>query len=107
MSTAISNASQITVLARWQLADSAQSDVLCALGKLRLASLGEPGCLGYEVYQSMDTPQHSVLLLERYLDQAALDAHRQSAHYQELVVGRILPLLTARRVEFLRESDPA
>jgi len=47
----------------------------------------------------------SILLVERYRDQAALDAHKQSAHYQELVVGRALPLLTDRRVELLQPRD--
>ncbi|GGC70300.1 putative quinol monooxygenase [Undibacterium terreum] len=103
----MSAATQITVVARWQLADNALSEVLSALGKLRLASLEEPGCLGYEVYQSMEAQHHSLLLLERYRDNAALDAHRQSAHYQTLVVGRILPLLKDRRVEFLQARDPA
>jgi quinol monooxygenase YgiN len=80
--------------------------VLSILAELRPKSLAEPGCLGYEVYQGVDAPE-SLLLLERYRDEAALDAHRQSEHYQALVVKRVLPLLAERRVEFLRGLDPA
>jgi quinol monooxygenase YgiN len=96
---------QITVVARWQPTTGFLGDVLSILAELRPKSLAEPGCLGYEVYQGVDAPE-SLLLLERYRDEAALDAHRQSEHYQALVVGRVLPLLADRRVEFLRGPDP-
>lgn len=96
----------ITVVARWQPADGALEQVLAIVAELRPQSLAEPGCLGYEVYQGVEAPG-SVLLVERYRDDAALDAHRQSAHYQSLVVQRVLPLLVDRRVEFLQPRDPA
>jgi quinol monooxygenase YgiN len=96
----------ITVVARWQVADDALDEVLALVAELRPQSLAEPGCLGYEVYRSVDTPA-SLLLVERYRDQAALEAHRQSAHYQALVVRRILPLLAARQVELLQARDSA
>jgi quinol monooxygenase YgiN len=99
-------AAAITVVARWQPASGAHGDVLALIAELRPKSLAEPGCLAYEVYQSVDVPR-SILLVERYRDQTALDAHKQSAHYQELVVGRVLPLLTDRRVELLQPREVA
>ena len=45
------------------------------------------------------------VLIERYRDDAALDAHVNSPHYQEIVVGRVRPLLTDRRVEVLRPRE--
>ena len=96
----------ITVAARWQVAENALGEVLAIVAELRPQSLAEPGCLGYEVYQGVDAPG-SLLLMERYRDAAALEAHRQSAHYQALVVGRVLPLLAGRQVEFLQERSPA
>ena len=68
--------------------------------ELRFGSLAEPGCLGYEVFRHVDDPG-ALLLLERYRDSAALEAHRHSGHYRELVVDRILPLLESRHVELL------
>ncbi|KQV78653.1 hypothetical protein ASD15_21515 [Massilia sp. Root351] len=62
----------------------------------------EPGCLGYEVYRGVEAPG-SLLLIERYRDEAALEAHKQSGHYHALVVGPVLPLLEARRVEIFRQ----
>lgn len=91
----------ITVIARWQPANGFHDKLLGLLDELRPKSLAEPGCLGYEVYQSIDAPR-SLLLVEQYRDEAALEAHKQSEHYRELVVGRALPLLAERRVEILQ-----
>jgi quinol monooxygenase YgiN len=52
----------------------------------------------------MDEPT-SLLLIERYRDSAALEAHLTSPHYQQLVVEGIRPLLTTRRVELLRPQE--
>lgn len=70
----------------------------------RHSALAEPGCVGYEIFQSVDGPTQLVLV-ERYVDRAALDAHTRSAHYQELVAERIRPLLTDRQVHFLEAVD--
>jgi quinol monooxygenase YgiN len=53
------------------------------------------------VFRNTDDPG-LVLLLERYRDGAAIEAHRNSLHYQELVVRRIIPMLSSREVELLR-----
>jgi quinol monooxygenase YgiN len=87
----------IVVVARWETTDDALSEVLVHIAALRPRSLAEPGCLGYEVLQSIDQP-NSLILIETYRDFAALDAHRDSVHYRELVIGRILPLLSDRAV---------
>ncbi|MET0349053.1 MAG: putative quinol monooxygenase [Rhizobacter sp.] len=94
----------IVVVARWQVSDGSVRDVLAHVAELREASLAEPGCLGYEVYQALGVPGQ-LLLREQYRDDAALEAHRKSPHYQALVVGRILPLLAGRQVELLRARD--
>lgn len=95
------SAGVITVVARWQPADGNLGEVLAILAEVRPQTLAEPGCLGYEIYRGVDAP-HSLLLLEHYRDEAALEAHRQSAHYQSLVIGRAVPLLAARQVELLQ-----
>jgi quinol monooxygenase YgiN len=38
------------------------------------------------------------LLVERYADRAALDAHRASVHFRSLALERIVPLLADREV---------
>ncbi|MBP0589495.1 antibiotic biosynthesis monooxygenase [Paraburkholderia sp. LEh10] len=92
---------QIVVVARWRVAQERVADVLQLVGVLREKSLTEPGCLGYEAFRSTDDPS-VILLIERYRDSAAIDEHRNSPHYQQLVVDRIIPMLSARQVELLR-----
>ena len=99
------SAGVITIAARWQPVEGKLGEVLAIVAEMRPKSLAEPGCLGYEVYRGVDQP-HTLLLLEHYSDAAALEAHRQSAHYQTLVVGRALPLLAARQVEVLQAAPP-
>jgi len=95
---------EIVSIARWQTRKQTLGDVLRLTTELRSKSLTEAGCLGYEVFQHADDPG-ALLLLERYRDGAALEAHRRSEHYRELVVDRILPLLESRHVELLRPRD--
>ena len=80
---------------------TAVAEVLKLVATVRQQSLAEPGCLGYEVFRGADDAA-AILLLERYRDRGAIDAHRESAHYRELLVERILPLLAGRQVELLR-----
>ena len=91
---------QIVTMARWRTRKDAHGEVLRFTTELRLRSLAEPGCLGYEVFTHLDDPGE-LLLIERYRDDAALQAHRLSSHYREMVVDRILPLLEGRQVELL------
>ena len=91
---------QIVTIGRWQTRKETLDDVLRLTAELRMKSLAEPGCLGYEVFHRVDDPG-SLLLLERYRDSASLESHRLSGHYRELVVDRILPLLESRHVELL------
>lgn len=42
----------------------------------------EPGCWVYDLYRSAEGPA-TFHLFERYADRAALDAHRQTAHYRD------------------------
>ena len=99
----MSAAGPIVVVARWRMPTEVVPQVLALAAQMREHSLAEPGCQGYEAFQSVSTPGE-VLLLERYADHAAIEAHRGTAHYQEIVVKRILPLLTGRQVQLLRED---
>jgi quinol monooxygenase YgiN len=94
----------VVVVARWQTTKAALDTVLAHAAALRPQALAEPGCLGYAIFQSVDDPTE-IVLIERYRDSSALDAHVNSAHYQDLVVERIRPLLTERHVETLRPRE--
>jgi autoinducer 2-degrading protein len=55
----------------------------------------EPGCVVYDACRSQDNPDF-FLLYEHYVDQSALDGHRLTPHFQEIVEGTIIPLLDRR-----------
>jgi quinol monooxygenase YgiN len=93
----------IIAAALWQMDGGARDHVLELVAELRRQTLAEAGCLGYEVYKGIESSD--VFLLERYVDAAAIESHRASAHYQDLVVRQILPLLTNRRVELLNARE--
>jgi quinol monooxygenase YgiN len=97
----MTTAESLVVVAHWQVTEASLQEVLRHIAVLRPQALAEPGCLAYEIYVSVDEPT-TLVLLERYRDKSALDSHLNSSHYQDVVVGRIRPLLTDRRVEILR-----
>ena len=63
-------------------------------------SRAEPGCLQYDVYRDRDDPNR-FFLFERYVDEAALEAHGASPHFQELVIEGALPRLASRERRYL------
>ena len=94
----------VLVIAHWQTTEAALDTVLKHVAALRPLSLAEPGCVGYQAFQNVDEPT-ALVIVERYLDEDAQQAHLNSSHYQEHVVERIRPLLTERRVEILRVRE--
>ena len=94
----------VVVIAHWQTSAESRAEVLALVAGLVPRSLAEPGCVGYEIFQSVDTPTE-LTLVERYADRAALDAHISSPHYQDLVAQRIRPLLTDRQVHIVEPVD--
>ena len=65
------------------------------LRELRAASLGEEGCLAYEVCRGADE-RGSFALFEKWRDQAALDEHYQTEHFIRLGINGIRPLAANR-----------
>jgi quinol monooxygenase YgiN len=63
-----------------------------------LVSANEPGCRLYHANRSADNAD-IFLLYEHYADQAALDAHRNTPHFKEIIEGAIVPLLEKRERE--------
>lgn len=95
----------VVVVAHWRTTEANLAEVLRQVAAAKAPSLAEPGCHGYEILQDTADPTH-VVLVEHYRDDAALDAHLDSPHYREVVLGRIRPLLTDRAVEILQPREP-
>jgi quinol monooxygenase YgiN len=85
------------VIVRWRIKASETQRVLAMLPELAEKSRHESGNVSYAIYRSESDP-NELVLHERYVDAAAAEAHRQSEHYQRIVVTGILPHLDAREV---------
>ncbi len=70
------------------------------LRNLALASRQEPGCVTY-VPHHVDGDPETVLIYEQYRDQAAVDAHRASSHFEQYAVGGLYQLMKERETETL------
>ncbi|MGD1066138.1 MAG: putative quinol monooxygenase [Vulcanimicrobiaceae bacterium] len=63
--------------------------------ELAVASRAEAGCSGYLVARGIADPTMFVLY-ETWADQAALDLHYQTEHFQRLGVNGIRPIAASR-----------
>lgn len=63
-----------------------------------LVRRNEPGCTLYHANRSVEH-RDVFLLYEHYVDQAALEAHRTTEHFQAIIEGTIVPLLESRQRE--------
>jgi quinol monooxygenase YgiN len=90
------------LIVQWKIRETATSKVLQLLPELAEKTRLETGNISYTIYQSESDP-NTLILHERYMDAAALEAHKNSAHYQAIVVGNILPHLEVRDVHLVRE----
>jgi len=86
--------------------DPANADELgAALQGLAAACREEPGCVSYEVFRSLDQPERYVSI-EKYLDDEAFAAHRDSEHFREIGLGQVMPLTVTRDVQMHTGSNP-
>ena len=85
----------VVLAVSWVAKDGEGEAVAELLRTLMPLSRAEPGCLQYDAHRDPDDP-NAFFLFERYVDQAAFEAHAASPHFQELVLGRALPLLESR-----------
>jgi quinol monooxygenase YgiN len=92
------------VRAQWTVGEGNLSDVTKALAELVPLSRQEPGNQVYQPYQDRDRPA-VVHIFEVYDDEAAFRAHVDSAHFQRLVIGTVLPLLDNREVAVFHTLD--
>jgi quinol monooxygenase YgiN len=88
------------VVATYQVAVGEIDATVLLVEELARHSRQEPGCRSYTVARSREDPSR-IVLVERYDDDAAFQAHLDSPHYQRIGKGLIRPLLESRAVELL------
>ena len=81
----------IVLLAKSKLLEGKQQDFIAVAEKLVKATREEPGCIYYDLVQ--DASDDKVFcFVEKYLDEAAVEAHETSEHFQKYV-----PMMNAFR----------
>ena len=68
--------------------------------KLTPASRQEPGCINYIPHFVQDAPA-TLVIYEQYVDEAALEFHRETPHFQQFATNGIYKLVRARHLERL------
>jgi quinol monooxygenase YgiN len=86
----------VVLAVTWVAREGEREAVADLLRRLAPLSRAEPGCLQYDAHRDQDDLDR-FFLFERYADEAALEAHAASAHFQELVLQKALPLLASRQ----------
>ena len=95
----------MTILfAKWQVKDGHLQAVLDVLPELVKQTTAEKGNVFYKIHQS-NTDANTLVLFEGYEDDSALEAHRNSVHFQTLVIGKVVPLLAAREAVVATELN--
>ena len=72
-------------------------EILCHLSA---ASRKEPGCISY-VPHFVEGEGCTVLIYEQYKDEAALEHHRATPHFQQYAIGGLYQKMKDRQVENL------
>ena len=95
----------VYTFAKWQVQEEHLQEVLSILPQLVKSSTNEEGNLFYKIHQSL-SDTHTLILFEGYKDEAALDEHRGSEHFKNLVIKQIVPMLEKREVVITNEILP-
>jgi quinol monooxygenase YgiN len=90
----------VSFLVRMKFAPEDRAEIAAALRVLTEASRLEPGCVSYIPHQLVDD-QDTVVIYEQYRDDAALAAHRDSAHFKTHAVGVLFQKMRDRSLEDL------
>ena len=85
----------IVLAVTWVANAGKETEVAEIFRKLETASRQEPGCLMYIVHRLRSDPAR-FFIYEQYRDDGALEAHRQTQHFQDYAV-RALNGIAERR----------
>ena len=78
----------VVLAVTWMSKAGHENEVVDIFRKVQTASRQEPGCLMYMVHRHKTDAQR-FFIYEQYRDDAALEAHRNSPHFQEYVVKQL------------------
>ncbi|HEX3569533.1 MAG TPA: putative quinol monooxygenase [Acidobacteriaceae bacterium] len=90
----------VSFTVRLEFPEAEREKVKGYLRKLAEESRKEPGCVTFIPHLIEEGPA-TVLIYEQYGDQAALEHHRNSAHFSEYAANGLYKLITSRYLERL------
>ncbi|HUD24017.1 MAG TPA: putative quinol monooxygenase [Acidobacteriaceae bacterium] len=90
----------ISFTVRMKFAEADHEVVAEMLRKLTLASRQEPGCVNYVSHFLAGDPG-TVLIYEQYVDEAALEAHQNTAHFREYGSEGFYRLMRAQQIKYM------
>jgi len=90
----------VSFTVRFTFAPEDRTDVAEALRLLTSASRQEPGCVSYIPHHVEGDPD-TIVIYEQYLDDKALAAHRETAHFKKYGVGGLFQKMKNRTLENL------
>jgi len=70
----------VVLAVTWMAKAGREAEVASVFSKLTEASRKEPGCILYQVHRHKTEPRR-FFIYEQYKDDAALEAHRTTAHF--------------------------
>jgi len=91
------NVNPVHVFATWKVKEGEIENVLNLLKLVHNESIKESGNLFYTIHQST-SDQNTLVLFEGYTNEDAVTEHRNSSYFQEVVLGKIVPLLEKREI---------
>jgi quinol monooxygenase YgiN len=94
----------VVLQATWIAKEGSEQIVLDALEQLSPLSRAEPGCRFYQAYRDPAAPR-VFHIFEIYDDDAAVEAHIASEHFETYALGRAIPALESRQREFFQTID--
>ena len=90
----------VSFTVRMEFPESERERVKQYLRILAAESRKEPGCVTY-IPHLVEGAAGTVLIYEQYRDEAALEFHRNSPHFQEHAAAGLYKLITSRQLERL------
>jgi quinol monooxygenase YgiN len=90
---------ELQVIARHTIAQDNASRVCALSPHLIAAARSEPGNLAFDAYPKLNDRANYYVLLERYTSLETFEEHREASHFELIVLGKILPLLSNRVIE--------
>jgi quinol monooxygenase YgiN len=87
------------LVVRMRAQEGQEDEAVAVMRELAEATRQEPGCIHYIPVQSNDD-RREFMFYEQYTDEAALDAHAASEHFQRLAAGHLFGLMESRERSF-------